>query len=423
MSLHATRKAIVNFFLHLHPFKVDSRAVKFNRTFGLGGIAALLSVILFVTGLMLKFVYVPSATHAYDSIVSLKQNLIFGNFIRNLHYWSAMLMVVVVFFHFIRVFYSQAIYAERRKNWIYGIVLFFLVLGANFTGYLLPWDQLSFWAVTIVTNMLSYIPVVGDSIAGIIRDGDAVTEKTLLRFYHFHTGLLPVLMIFFMSIHFWLVRKAGGIALPKVDKTEKVKVNPHLVYKEIFVALVLLMSLFFFAMIIDAPLLEKAMPAITPNPSKAPWYFMGFQELLMHVHPTFGSLIIPLMVLGFFIYIPFLKNKGIKTGVWFNSQQGKNIAVRAIVISAIYTFLFSIINDSVFDFSMRLKDWPSIISTGLLPSLLYVMPLAGYFIFLKRKGTPLQELIIGVVSMILSAYVTLMLTGIFLRGEGMQLIF
>lgn len=110
MGLQATRKAIVNFFLHFHPYKIDVRAIKLNRTFGLGGIAALLSVILFITGLMLKFVYVPSAAEAYNSIITIKTEIIFGNFIRNLHYWSAMLLVVVAFLHLIRVFYSQSFY-------------------------------------------------------------------------------------------------------------------------------------------------------------------------------------------------------------------------------------------------------------------------------------------------------------------------
>ena len=113
----------------------------------------------------------------------------------------------------VRVFYSQAIYRERRKNWLYGLLLMFLVVFSNFTGYLLPWDQLSFWAVTIMTNMLSYVPFAGNWLADMLRGGEAVTEETLLRFYTFHTGLLPLLIVFFMAIHFWLVRKAKGVAV------------------------------------------------------------------------------------------------------------------------------------------------------------------------------------------------------------------
>jgi hypothetical protein len=220
-----------------------------------------------------------------------------------------------------------------------------------------------------------------------------------------------------------LVRRAGGVALSKTDKATKVETNPHLVYREVYVALILLLAIFVFSMFIDAPLLEKAKPAISPNPSKAPWYFMGFQELLMHVHPTFGSLIIPLLVLAFFIYIPYMKLNDINVGVWFNSNRGRYVALQSAAISAVYTFFFSIINDSVFNFSIRLKSWPAIISTGFLPSLIYILPIAAYFVYLKRKGLNKTEMIIAAVSMILSAYLILMFTGYFLRGEGMQLIF
>lgn len=424
MKEPATHKAITRLLLHLHPQRIDTRAIKFNRTFGLGGIAALLMVLLFVTGMMLKFVYVPSAAGAYDSIVALEEGIIFGSFLRNLHHWSAMLLVVVAFLHLVRVFYAQAIFHERRKNWLYGLLLMFMVVSANFTGYLLPWDQLAYWAVTIMTNMFSYMPLFGEGLADIIRDGKTVGEDTLLRFYHFHTGLLPVLMIFFMSIHFWLVRKAGGVALPPAENIKKVDTHPHLVYKEVVVALALLLILFLFSIFVDAPLLEKAKPMINPNPSKAPWYFMGFQELLIHVHPTFGSFIIPLLVTAFFIYLPFMHFTELKPGVWFHSEKGKKITLLSALFSTLFTFAFSIVNDTVLDLSNRLPAWPAILSTGLLATLLYLIPVALFLYYLKRsRGANKIEMVIAAVTIILAAYLTLMLTGILLRGEGMQLIF
>jgi quinol-cytochrome oxidoreductase complex cytochrome b subunit len=424
MGKPLTHKAIKNFFLHLHPLKIDPRAIRFNRTFGLGGIAALLIVVLFFTGLLLKFIYVPSASGAYDSIVFLQQEIIFGRFLRNLHHWSAMLLVVVVFLHLVRVFYSQSIFYGRRKNWLYGLLLLFLVVSANFTGYLLPWDQLSYWAVTIMTNMFSYIPVIGEPLAGLIRDGETVSENTLLRFYHFHTGLLPILLIFFMAIHFWLVRKVGGVALPPAENVKKVNTHPHLVYKEVFVAVILLLALFLFSMFVDAPLLEKAKPSVNPNPSKAPWYFMGFQELLIHTHATFGAFIIPLLTTVFFIAMPFFRYKELNPGTWFHSENGKRITIISAAFSILFTFLFSIVNDFLFDFSNRLAGWPSIISTGLLPFILYLIPMAGFLLYLKRKREACRiEMVIAAVTILLAAYITMMLTGVFLRGEGMQLIF
>jgi quinol-cytochrome oxidoreductase complex cytochrome b subunit len=416
--------SIARFFLHFHPKKVRVEAIRFDRTFGLGGIAALLFVILFITGMLLRFAYIPSAAEAYDSIVHLQQEVLFGSLLRNLHYWSAMLLVVVAFLHLVRVFYSQSIFEERRKNWIYGLVLLFLVLSANFTGYLLPWDQLSYWAVTIMTNMLTYIPIIGGGLADLVRGGDVVNENTLLRFYHFHTGLMPFLMIFFMSVHFWLVRKSGGVTLPAGAEKKMVDTHPHLVYKEIVVALILLLVLFLFSVFADAPLLEKAKPLVSPNPSRAPWYFMGFQELLMHIHPTFGSFIIPLLVLVFFISIPFMKYDGIKKGVWFYSYIGKQMTIISAAFAVIYTFAFVVLSDTILDLSNRLSEWPSIISTGLLSCLIYFIPVALFILYLKRKKQACRmEMIIAIVTFILAAYITMMLTGSFLRGEGMQLIF
>lgn len=417
-------KAITQFLLHLHPKKVESRAIVFNRTFGLGGIAALLFVILFVTGMLLRFAYVPSGAGAYDSIVRLQNQVIFGQLLRNFHYWSAMLLVVVSFLHLVRVFYSQAIYYERRKNWLYGLLLMFFVVGSNFTGYLLPWDQLSFWAVTIMTNMLSYIPFVGNFLANMIRGGEAVTEETLLRFYNFHTGLLPLLMVFFMAIHFWLVRKAKGVAIAPAEKSEKVDTSPNLVYKEALTALVVVAGLLLFSFFVDAPLLDKAKPLVSPNPSKAPWYFMGFQELLMHMHPAFASFLIPLFVIELFVMIPFLPYRKVNEGVWFFSEKGKMITILSAVFTIVLTLLLIFIDDLLLDFNHWFPGLPVLITEGLFPVLLYFLPAGGFIFYLKKKmQANRMELVIASITMILVAYLVMMFVGSFLRGEGMQLIF
>ncbi|MCK4289047.1 MAG: cytochrome b N-terminal domain-containing protein, partial [Bacteroidales bacterium] len=214
MSFKENKHSIfTNFLLHLHPKTVNEQALKYTRTFGLGGINALLFIILAFTGLLLRFSYVPIPENAYDSITSLQNNTLFGSLLRNIHHWSAMLMVITAFLHLLRVFYSQSIFYERKKNWHYGLILFVLVLFFNFTGYLLPWDQLSYWAVTIMTNIVEYIPLIGSYLANIIRGGKIVNENTLLNFYNFHTALLPILFVFFMVLHFWLVRKAKGVTV------------------------------------------------------------------------------------------------------------------------------------------------------------------------------------------------------------------
>ncbi len=156
--INRVRSSVENFVLHLHPMRIDKRAIKFTRTFGLGGISALLFVILFITGTILRFSYIPTVEHAYDSIVELQTHSIFGQFIRNIHHLSGKLLVVISFLHILRVYYSQSIFKKRAQNWIFGLVLMFLVVLSSFTGYLLPWDQLSYWAVTVITQIIEYIP-------------------------------------------------------------------------------------------------------------------------------------------------------------------------------------------------------------------------------------------------------------------------
>jgi len=160
-----------SFVYHLHPPKVIKASIRFNRTFGLGGMALLLFLIQALTGLLLRFAYIPTPAEAYDSVLVINQHILFGRFVRNIHHWSGIFMVIVTFLHFIRTFLSQAYYAPRQVNWLLGLALLLVVVFSNFTGYLLPWDQLSYWAVTVATNMLDYFPFVGKSIQSAVRGG------------------------------------------------------------------------------------------------------------------------------------------------------------------------------------------------------------------------------------------------------------
>jgi quinol-cytochrome oxidoreductase complex cytochrome b subunit len=411
-----------SFLLHLHPKKVNAQSIKFTRTFGLGGISALLFVILAFTGILLRFSYVPTPLHAYNSLIDLQENSLLGGLLRNVHHWSAMLMIITVFLHLLRVFYSTSIYYERKKTWYYGLALFATVLAFNFTGYLLPWDQLSYWAVSIMTNIIEYIPWIGHGLAGLLRGGEIVNENTLLNFYTFHTALLPLLMGAFMVIHFWLVRKAKGVTIANPDKNEMTEVNPHLIQKEIIAALAVIISLLLFSMFVNAPLREMANPVLSPNPSKAPWYFMGIQELLINLHPLFVSLIIPLTLLGFFIYLPILKIPKEKTGQWFYSDKG----IRIIWMSALFAALLSFVLIVVLERFSHLNnlDLPLIISTGLIPLMLYLIPAAAFVFYLRKalKADP-TEIYISIMTIIISSYIIMSITGIWLRGENMQLIF
>ncbi|MGQ1783773.1 MULTISPECIES: cytochrome b N-terminal domain-containing protein [unclassified Saccharicrinis] len=415
--------SLEKFILHLHPTKIDKRALKFNRTFGLGGILALLFVILSVTGLLLRFSYIPTVQHAYDSILALQNNTVFGQFIRNLHHISAKLMIVVSFLHLIRTYYSQAIYQKRAENWIYGLIMMFLVIVSSFTGYLLPWDQLAYWAVTVITQIIEYIPWIGHPMANMVRGSDVVDGNTLLNFYSLHTGILPLVFIFLMSMHFWLVRKAGGVALPKQDKIEKVHVIPNLIWLEIMVAALLIAGLFVFSIFYHAPLLEQANPLNSPNPSKAPWYFLGAQELLLHVHPFFSAVVLPFAVAFFFFYLPYFKYSNLNIGVWFNSALGKKMTIHAGIFAFIFTFVLIYLLEHFLHFDLWFASLGSWFATGLIPFLIYTLPMLGYLIYWKKKhGAKTEELVMTITTILMSSYITMLLISLLLRGKGMLMI-
>ena len=203
-----------NVFLHIHPVRVRQHAVKFAYTFCLGGLSFFLFLVLTVTGVYLMFFYVPSSTSAYSDILTLQTRVAFGLITRNVHRWGAHLMVFFVFLHMMRVFYHGAYKPPREFNWVIGILLLFTTIALSFTGYLLPWDQISYWAITIGANMAAYTPMFGTPIKLLIFGGLEVGQNTLLRFYVLHIMALPLVAAIFLAVHFWRIRKDGGISGP-----------------------------------------------------------------------------------------------------------------------------------------------------------------------------------------------------------------
>ena len=203
-----------NVFLHLHLVRVKRHAVRYTYTFCLGGISFFLFLALTVTGLYLMFFYVPSIANAYQDIQSIEASVAFGSFVRNMHRWAAHLMVLTVFLHMIRVFYHGAYKPPREFNWVVGVVLLLLTLLLSFTGYLLPWDQIAFWAITVGTQMALYGPLIGQETGFFLLGGIQVGQETLLRFYVLHVIALPLIAAIFVIVHFWRIRKDGGISGP-----------------------------------------------------------------------------------------------------------------------------------------------------------------------------------------------------------------
>lgn len=202
-----------NIFLHLHPVKVNRKSLKWTYSFGLGIISVILFALLVITGVLLMFYYVPSIERAYNTMKEIQYSVPLGQFTRNMHRWAAHAMVLAVFFHMIRVFYTGAYLPPREFNWVMGVILLIMTLGASFTGYLLPWDQLSYWAITVGTNIAGYAPVAGQLMREFLLGGREVGQNTLIRFYTLHIAVLPLLITLFISIHIWRVRKDGGLAI------------------------------------------------------------------------------------------------------------------------------------------------------------------------------------------------------------------
>lgn len=206
-----------NIFLHIHPVRVHVNSLRAGYTFGLGLIAFYLFLILIASGLMLMFYYTPSTELAYRNMKDLEYVVSYGVVLRNMHRWSAHAMVAVAFLHMCRVFFTASYKAPREFNWVIGVCLLLVTLFLSFTGYLLPWDQLAFWAVTVGSNIAAYMPWIGDFVRFLILGGNEVGQMALLRFYVLHVAVLPLIAVIFLGVHFWRIRKDGGLSRPQND--------------------------------------------------------------------------------------------------------------------------------------------------------------------------------------------------------------
>jgi len=203
-----------SFFLHIHPVRVKRNSLKITYTWGLGFISFVLFMILGITGIWLMFFYVPSVERAYADIQNLETGIAFGALWRTTHRWAAHLMVVTVFLHMCRVFYTGGYKHPREFNWVIGVVLWIVTLVLSFTGYLLPWDQLAYWAIAVSSNIVGSFPLLGDEIRLILLGAAEAGPAALIRFYTLHIAVLPVAMTLLIGVHFWRIRKDGGLSSP-----------------------------------------------------------------------------------------------------------------------------------------------------------------------------------------------------------------
>lgn len=387
-----------NLLLHWFPAKISLPSLSFRYSFWLGTISAILFLLLTVTGVVLMFLYVPSVERAYPSIKDIEFAVSYGWFIRAVHRVAAHLMVAVVFLHMVRVFLTgaykngTAVGQNRPLNWIIGVVLLLATLLLSFTGYLLPWDQLAYWAITVGTNIARSAPVAGEWVRFLLLGGHQIEQSALLRFYVLHCFFLPALVLLLFSWHMWRVRKDGGLAcvdhlsleqkrqsvVPAQSKTYSllgvatgrtvhvetslvdedaytVPSSPNLTRRLLVVLLGTLLVTFLLSLA-HAPLEEAANPNVTPNPAKAPWYFLWLQELVTDttvkigdftINGAFiGGILVPGVLVLLLLGWPYLdRSSALSTGVWWAQDRRRQnwvflvLVLMVLVLTVVGTFM------------------------------------------------------------------------------------
>jgi quinol-cytochrome oxidoreductase complex cytochrome b subunit len=295
--------------------------------------------------------YHPSIPQGYADMKDLQFVVSSGNLLRNLHRWSAHAMVFLVFAHMAKVFYRGAYRPPRELNWCVGVVLLLLTLLLSYTGYLLPWDQLSYWGTTVGASIMSSLPIIGDTLRFHLLGGLSVNANVLLRFYVLHTMILPLLVILLISVHLWRLHQDGGMFVhggspepdefgkPGVPVTEESTLSyGELLFREVIAIETLAAVLITMGLIWNAPLAQLADPLHTPNPAKAPWYFSGLQEMLHYFPPIFAGVLVPGLVLTALVIIPYFNVNIQGTGI-FLKERDRRIRICAIVVIVVLAFL------------------------------------------------------------------------------------
>ncbi|APF19306.1 cytochrome b [Caldithrix abyssi] len=258
-----------------------------------------------LTGLFLTFYFMPSPEMAYESIRHITEDVRFGYWVRGMHRWGANLMIISLLLHMTRVFFTQAYRKPRELNWIIGVLLFFLTMTISFTGYSLTYNQLSYWATTVGTNMIKEVPLIGDMMLFFLRGGDVVNANTLTRFYTLHVMILPGIIFFFIFLHIVILR-LHGVSIPEGFEEKYYPFYPHHFYKIIIATLFLLTLMSTLTVILPPGIGEPANPAITPQHIKPEWYFFPTYRFLKMVPLHVGIYATAAFVLVFTFW-PFIE--------------------------------------------------------------------------------------------------------------------
>jgi quinol-cytochrome oxidoreductase complex cytochrome b subunit len=407
---------VSNFLLHWFPAKVFKPSLDWTYSFWLGTITSALFLLLVLSGLPLLFLYIPSVERAYASVKDIEYVVTFGSWIRSVHRLSAHLMVAAVFLHLVRVFLTGAYKngsgrGQRREwNWVIGVGMLLLTLFLSFTGYLLPWDQLAYWAVTVGTNIASSIPFVGPAIRELMIGGRTIEQPTLIRFYVLHILILPGAVGALFVYHMWRVRKDGGLAradreallAEKVEEppvrtktytllgvargtaptirattleTPHLTVNavPDLIRRASTAVLGTIAIISILATFVRSPLEEAANALVTPNPAKAPWYFLWLQEIVTDttfhigsftVNGAFlGGVLLPGLLASVLTLWPWLdRSPAAAAGVWFpRTRRRQNMVFLSLCLVVIaFTLIGTFCRGPYWHFYWPWQGWPEI---------------------------------------------------------------
>lgn len=457
-----------NVFLHLHSVRVHRWSLRWTTTLGLGIVALSAFGIAAITGVLLMFYYKPYPDVAYQTIKDIHFVVPTGRFIRNIHRWSAHVMVVAVLLHMARIFYTASYRAPREFNWVIGMLLLATTLGLSFTGYLLPWDQLAYWAITIGANIASSPREVTDALGItswfdpgglqklLLLGSEEVGAEALIRFYLLHVMILPIVLLALLSVHFWRIRKDGGLARPEnaneilgppgrstfplfTERPEKtyhlaaivkgksphvdrgpentLPSMPHLFYAETGAFFFTVALCVLLALVSDAPLKELANPAVPENPAKAPWYFLGLQELVSH-SAFMGGIGIPTIVILGLSLIPYLDRETAGTGVWFGGPGGARLAASSAVFALAATIG---IEAFVIRFGWLRQWWaecPQLLITLVNPGTILALVYALYSIWLVRRWDSTRAGALGLFTCFLVGFIVLTVIGVHFRGPN-----
>ena len=466
-----TRSTFVfgNVFLHLHAARTHRWSLRWATTWGLGIASISAFLITLITGVLLMFYYKPYVGVAYDSIKDIHFVVPTGRFIRNIHRWAGNIMVVAVLLHMARVFYTASYRKPREFNWVVGMLLLVVTLGLAFTGYLLPWDQLAYWAITIGANIAQSPREVTDALGItswldpggfqklLLLGSDSVGAEALIRFYLLHVMILPLVIGLLVAVHFWRIRKDGGLTRP-VDAEHRLPADPHvqpvfteapqrtyhlaaivrgrtpavgrgpegtvpsvphLLNAEMAVFMLTVFLCLGFALFLDAPLKELANPAVPENPAKAPWYFLGLQELVAF-SAFMGGIGIPTIVILGLGLIPYLDREERGTGDWFGGPGG----ARLVLVSLVFG-LASVIALETFVVQLGwIREWwphaPQLLITAVNPGTVLTLVYALYSISVVRSYDSTRAGALALFTCFLAGFVVLTVVGTHFRGPNWE---